>query len=180
MMSEKSMKTSSDGYVLLLSIQPRYAELIFNETKKAELRRIRPRVDRGDFLFIYVSSPEKVLLGSCEVKEVRQSSPDSLWKLVNKNSGITKSEFRDYFEGVSTGYAIFIQNVQKFNRPIELSQLQQQWDGFHPPQSYRYLTIEEVDLIGSMAKHDMTNIARRLQPKFQQSELNVHQISSSK
>jgi predicted transcriptional regulator len=179
-MSEKPMKTSSDGYVLLLSIQPRYAELIFNEKKKVELRKVRPRVNRGDFLFIYVSSPEKVLLGSCEVEAVIQSSPDTLWKLVNKKSGITKAEFHEYFEGVSTGYAILIQNVQKFNQSIELSQLQQEWDGFHPPQSYRYLTIEEVGLIGSMANHDMTNVARRLQPKFQQSELNVHQISSSK
>jgi len=179
-MNSKSIKISTDGYVLLLSLQPKYAELIFNETKKAELRRIRPRVDSGDFLFIYVSSPDKVLLGSCEVKEVIQSSPDNLWKYVNKDSGLKKSEFLEYFDGVSTGYAIFIQNVQKFNQPIELFQLKQVWNGFHPPQSYRYLTVEEVDLIGSMAKHDMTNISRRLQPKFNQSELGVFQMSSSK
>lgn len=179
-MSTKSVKVSSDGYVLLLSLQPRYAELIFNEIKKTELRRIRPRVDKGDFLFIYVSSPEKVLLGSCEVKEVIQSSPSNLWQLVNKDSGLKKSEFLEYFNGVSTGYAISIQNVQKFNQPIKLSRLQQEWDGFHPPQSYRYLTIEEVDLIGTMAEHDMTNISMRLQPKAKQVELNVCQMSSSK
>ncbi|NUN65079.1 ASCH domain-containing protein [Pseudanabaena biceps] len=179
-MNNKSIKVSSDGYVLLLSLQPRYAELIFNETKKAELRRIRPRVDRGDFLFIYVCSPEKVLLGSCEVKEVMQSSPNNLWKLVNKDSGLKKAEFLEYFDGVSTGYAIFVQNVQKFNQPIKLSRLQQEWDGFHPPQSYRYLTIEEVDSIGIMAEHDMTNISMRLQPKSKQVELNIYQMSSSK
>lgn len=179
-MNNKSIKVSSDGYVLLLSLQPRYAELIFNETKKAELRRIRPRVDKGDFLFIYVSSPEKVLLGSCEVKEVIQSSPSNLWQLVNKDSGLKKSEFLEYFNGVSTGYAICVQNVQKFNQPIKLARLQQEWDGFHPPQSYRYLTIEEVGLIGTMAEHDMTNISMRLQPRSKQVELNICQMSSSK
>lgn len=179
-MNSKSIKVSNDGYVLLLSLQPRYAELIFNGTKKAELRRIRPRVDRGDFLFIYVSSPEKILLGSCEVQKVTQSSPNNLWTYVNKDSGLKKAEFLEYFDGASTGYAIFVQNVQKFNQPIKLSRLQQEWDGFHPPQSYRYLTIEEVDSIGIMAEHDMTNISMRLQPRSKQVELNVHQMSSSK
>ena len=114
------------------------------------------------------------------METVVQNSPENLWNYVNKESGLKKSEFHEYFTGVSTGYAIFMQNVQKFNQPIKLSRLQQEWDGFHPPQSYRYLTIEEVDLIGSMAEHDMTNISMRLRPRSKQSELNVYQISSSK
>jgi len=62
------MKTTSDGHVLLLSIQPKYANLIFEGKKTTELRRVRPRVNQGDFVLIYVSSPDKVLLGSCEVE----------------------------------------------------------------------------------------------------------------
>ncbi|MDZ4786736.1 MAG: ASCH domain-containing protein [bacterium] len=174
------MKVSSDGHVLLLSIQPRYAGLIFDGKKKAELRRIRPRVNRGDFLLIYVSSPDKVLLGSCEVEEVIGNDPKKLWTLVSNKSGLKKSDFLDYFEGTSTGYAIFLNQVQEFKQPIALSRLQQEWVGFHPPQGYRYLTLEEVDRIGFMAEHDVTDICSRLKPKFSQTELELPQISSSK
>lgn len=174
------MKTTSDGHVLLLSIQPKYANLIFEGKKTTELRRVRPRVNQGDFVLIYVSSPDKVLLGSCEVEQVIGNSPKTLWTLVRDKSGLKKTDFFEYFEGVSTGYGIFLNQVQKFNQPILLSRLQQEWAGFHPPQSYRYLTIEELDLIGSMAEHDMTKISSRLIPRIKQSELEFYPMSSLK
>ena len=108
------------------------------------------------------------------------NSPKTLWTLVRDKSGLKKTEFFEYFEGVSTGYGIFLNQVQKFNQPILLSRLQQEWAGFHPPQSYRYLTIEELDLIGSMAEHDMTKISSRLIPRIKQSELEFYPMSSLK
>ena len=174
------MKTTNDGHVLLLSIQPKYANLIFEGTKTIELRRVRPRVAQGDFVLIYVSSPDKVLLGNCQVEQVIGNSPKMLWNLVRDKSGLKKADFLEYFEGVSTGYAIVLNQVQKFNQPILLSQLQQALAGFHPPQSYRYLTLKELELIGSMAEHDMTKISNRLIPKVKQAELELYQISSLK
>lgn len=174
------MKTTNDGHVLLLSIQPKYANLIFDGKKTVELRRVRPRVNQGDFVLIYVSSPDKVLLGNCEVEQVIGTSPNQLWTLVRNKSGLDQSAFFSYFEGVSTGYAILLNQVQKFNQPILLSRLQQEWTGFHPPQSYRYLTIEELKLIGDMAEHDMSKISSRLMPSTKQVELDFYQISSLK
>jgi predicted transcriptional regulator len=112
------MKTTNDGHVLLLSIQPKYANLIFEGTKTIELRRVRPRVAQGDFVLIYVSSPDKVLLGNCQVEQVIGNSPKMLWNLVRDKSGLKKADFLEYFEGVSTGYAIVLNQVQKFNQPI--------------------------------------------------------------
>ncbi|HEY9294972.1 MAG TPA: hypothetical protein VIQ31_01115, partial [Phormidium sp.] len=60
--------------ILLLSIKPEYAKKIFkDQTKKVELRRVRTRLTEGDIVLVYVSSPEKVFVGSFEVEGVIES-----------------------------------------------------------------------------------------------------------
>ena len=67
------------GNALLLSIHPEYAEKIFDGTKRVELRRVRPRLQNGDLVIVYVSSPVKAVCGAFRVDNVvAGTAPDKL------------------------------------------------------------------------------------------------------
>lgn len=132
---------------LLLSIRPRFAECIFAGTKTVELRRVRPRVNAGDRVLIYVSSPVMALVGGFEVESVLEHSPDWLWRKVGKESGLQRCEFLDYFDGAERAYAIQIARTWKCAVPSSLQELRKRVPGFSPPQSYWYLS---VDLIAAL------------------------------
>ncbi|MDO8961073.1 MAG: ASCH domain-containing protein [Methylophilus sp.] len=133
---------------LLLSIRPKYAEQIFNGEKTVELRRVKPNISSGDTVFVYVSSPTKALLGAFEVDKVVESSPESLWTKVFNIAGVTEEEFIDYYDGTEKAYGIFIKKSWHLESPLALSNLKKKWENFHPPQSYRYISVKEANLIG--------------------------------
>ena len=141
---------------LLLSIRPKHAEKIFNGIKTVELRRIRRRLKCGDMVLVYVSSPIKALMGAFEVESVTGGSPSQIWKKYNGRSGLSQSEFNDYYEGAKQAFAVVLSRLWKFAKPIKLSQLRRKQTGFRPPQSYHYLTVEEANRFGTL------NIVQRL------------------
>ncbi|MGA9377672.1 MAG: ASCH domain-containing protein, partial [Phormidium sp.] len=94
--------------ILLLSIRPEYAKKIIDGTKTVELRRVRTRLKAGDRILLYISSPEKALVGSCEVEQVIQfeNLPKELnkfWNEVKNNAGIEQHKFYRYYQGASVG-----------------------------------------------------------------------------
>jgi len=138
---------------LLLSIKPEYANKIFDGTKRVELRRVRPRVRKGDLVFVYVSSPVKALLGAFEVECVEEAFPHDLWNKVKCSAGISREQFDGYYAGSSLGFGIILKNYWSLSKPIDLIGLKSIWSGFHPPQSYRYLTLSEIDILSKEIKN---------------------------
>ncbi|MDD2620893.1 MAG: ASCH domain-containing protein [Syntrophomonadaceae bacterium] len=64
---------------LLLSIHPEYARMIFEGTKKVELRKICPRrVASGDYVFVYVTSPIQMLIGYFEIEKIIAKEPENV------------------------------------------------------------------------------------------------------
>jgi predicted transcriptional regulator len=133
------MNTNTLKDALLISVRPRFAEMIFAGTKTVELRRIRPRLGNGDLVFVYVSSPAKALEGAFEVSQVVSGTPTSIWRRFNGGTGLSKREFDTYFEGKQTAFAIVIHQHWKLPIPVRLAMLRKFKDGFHPPQSYHYI-----------------------------------------
>lgn len=129
---------------LLLSIRPKYANLIFSGHKKIELRRVRPRLQKGDIVLIYVSSPVKALMGGFLVRKVIQGTPKYLWSTVGEEAGVTKKEFKDYYSGLSLGFAISSSKIWQLKQPINLIDLRKRWSHFSPPQGYRYINLDEI------------------------------------
>ena len=68
------------GRALLISVRLEHAEGILSGGKTVELRRTRPRVSRGDWVFIYVPTPRKELVGAFEVADVIAKGPSDLWR----------------------------------------------------------------------------------------------------
>jgi len=134
--------------VLLLSIRPMYAEKIFQGLKKVELRRVRPKIQHGDYILVYVTSPIKALEGVLRVDYVIEDRPHELWPHVKKFAGVTRDEFDAYYDGANKGFGIFLKEAKRINNPISLDRLRKLFEGFHPPQSYRYLHPAEIEIYG--------------------------------
>ncbi len=129
--------------VILISIRPKYAKKIFDGSKTIELRKIKPKhLSPGDLVLVYVSSPIKSLVGAFRVEKVEEYSLTEMWEKVKDKAGISKKDFDNYYQESKTGIAIFIENVWKLPKPIELSDLRKAEEGFHPPQSFRYTTLQ--------------------------------------
>lgn len=130
---------------ILMSIRPLYAEKIFNRTKTVELRRIKPKlIKAGSLIFVYVSAPIKSLVGAFSVASVEEKPVLALWESVKDHAGISYDDFHRYYHGSEKGVAIFINDVWLLPKPIHLSDLQRDFDGFYPPQSFRYTAIQQV------------------------------------
>lgn len=136
------------GSYLLLSIHPEYAEMIFLGQKKIELRKRRPkRVSEGDSVIVYASYPTMAILGGFEVKGIIEDSPVSLWAKVQNKSGISESDFFAYYAGNDKAYGILVHDPWTLDNPISLDTIREIWPNFHPPQSFHYLSSEQVDLL---------------------------------
>lgn len=133
-----------NGRALMLSLKPRYAEMIFGGKKTAELRRVRPSVSRGDLLILYVSSPTKALAGVAEVASVVSGKPDEIWPLVSRRAGIGRDEFDRYFAGAGLAHAILLSRVWKMGMPMKLDRIRRMRTRFRPPQSYLYVTADDI------------------------------------
>lgn len=120
--------------VALLSIHPRHATAILDGYKTVELRRTRLPSDVSHVV-VYATSPLKTVLGWFEVDAIERDRPWRLWERHGSGTGITRSEFRSYFNGAVEGTAIFVRKVVTLKEPLELDAL-----GPSPaPQSFRYL-----------------------------------------
>ena len=138
--------------MLLLSIHPRFAEAIFDGTKKVELRRRAPKLIAGDEVVVYATVPTAAVLGKFTVKCVESSELADLWQLTRKVAAVSSSEFDAYFDGLDRGVGIWIANTQRYSSSVSLTELQASIPGFHPPQGFRYLTDHEIKMIERRAR----------------------------
>ncbi|MFZ2444802.1 MAG: hypothetical protein WAW37_00450 [Syntrophobacteraceae bacterium] len=134
----------SSQNAVLLSIRPKYAQKIFNGTKTVELRRTCPRVQKGNLVLVYVSSPVKALAGFFKISQIIKETPERLWHLVGPDAGISKPEFDNYYSGAAIGFGICIDRVRRLNNPVSLEWLKVKWPGFLPPQSFCYIGRPKV------------------------------------
>lgn len=145
--------------VLLLSIKPDYVEKIFDGEKRVELRRTRPKVQRGDLIIVYATSPRKEIVGVLEVEKIEQKPLFELWEEVKEIAGISQEEFYSYYKGLTVGCGIFLNEHKYFNQPIKLDSLRKEWRGFNPPQSFRYLNNAEINFVASSTKFDINSFS---------------------
>ena len=133
--------------VVLLSIRPCYADLIFNGEKTAELRkRIGHDMQNRDVL-VYVTSPVRQVRGGFHVGDIQQGTPKEVWHSVSAEAGIDKQEFDAYYSGSKTAYALKITSVWQYEKPWGLSDLRAKLEKFVVPRSWRYLKPPEQRIL---------------------------------
>jgi predicted transcriptional regulator len=133
---------------LLLSLRPRFAELLLTGAKTVELRRVRPNVPSGAVTLIYASAPTCALLGVAAVVGVHVADREWIWRRHGGHAGITRAEYDTYFEGTADAVAIALTAVRRLPRPVPLPELRRGREWFRPPQSFRYLSAEQTASLG--------------------------------
>ncbi len=120
---------------VLISIKPIYVQKILTGEKKFEYRKriFKREVDR---IYIYSSSPEKKIVGFFIYGGYLSKNPGQLWEETKKEAGITQIEFQNYFNGISIGYALKINQLTIFQKAINPYKMNK---SFCPPQSFKYL-----------------------------------------
>ncbi|MGK5048867.1 ASCH domain-containing protein [Janthinobacterium sp. GB4P2] len=141
MIPSQNCSQSPTGSSILISIKPRYADLILAGSKRVELRRAAP-TQAIKAMAIYSSSPIQAIVALVEIVEVIEASASRLWEIARDNGGgLTRSELRDYYSGKKTGFAFMLGKVRQFDNPIKPRII---FSKFTPPQSFRYLTPDEL------------------------------------
>ncbi len=125
---------------ILLSINPEYVERIFAGSKKYEFRKRLANKTVGKIL-MYSTAPIMKVVGEIQVIETISASPTALWECTKKFAGISRDKYRKYFKGCKVAYAYRLGQVIRYDSPKELSE----FNISMPPQSFIYLSVEQVD-----------------------------------
>lgn len=120
---------------VLLSIKPKFAFKIFEGVKKFEFRKIIFKNPNIKTVVVYASSPVQQVIGEFEIDDILTSTPDEIWKITRKYSGISEQYFYDYFADREIAHAIKIKEAIKYKEPLSLKENY----NVSPPQSYLYL-----------------------------------------
>lgn len=129
------------GRAVLLSVKPRFADLIVAGTKQVEFRRVWAQ-EPVPWIAVYSSTPTQQIVGIVEVESVMLASASTLWTLNSSlGGGLTRTELRSYFAGKAKGYAVMLGRVLRLHAPLKPAEIIR---GFRAPQSFRYLTAPEM------------------------------------
>ncbi len=120
---------------VLLSIKPKYAELILSGEKKYEFRRSIFRNPTVKKVVIYASSPISKIIGEFEIDEILSFDVSELWLHTMEHAGIDKEYYDKYFSGKDVGHAIKVKSVKRYSRHKELNEV----DVNRAPQSFAYI-----------------------------------------
>lgn len=120
---------------VLLSIKPKYAEMILNGEKQYEFRRAIFKSPSVTKVILYASSPVRKVIGEFEIDCILSLDVAELWMRTMEYSGIDKGCYDSYFEGKDTGHAIKVKSVKRYSKHKEL----QEFDIKHAPQSFAYI-----------------------------------------
>jgi len=125
---------------ILLSVHPEYARLIYQGTKRAELRRRRPAAKLGVVL-VYETAPVSRVTGWFRVDRIETAPQSRLWNAYRDHLAISRSEFKRYLGGCSTPTVLTFSTRRCFRRGLSL---RASTGITRPPQSFCYLDPRRV------------------------------------
>ena len=129
------MAHREDRRAVLMSIHPRHADKLLAGTKRVELRKARFGADVSRVV-VYATAPTKAVVGWLEVEAVEEHSPTRVWDMFGHTTGISRREFRRYFNGRRRAVAIRVRRPRRLAAPMRLAELD---PTLTAPQSFRYL-----------------------------------------
>lgn len=135
---------------LLLSVKPRFARAILEGRKTVEVRRRFPQVPAGTTVVLYSSSPERAVLGTVRLTRAIRVNPNAVWETYSEDIGIEEDALEDYLVGADSSTVLQVEAPESWSRPVSLGLLRETL-GLEPPQSFRYLTEDQVEAIRSRA-----------------------------
>ena len=121
---------------VLLSIRPKYAEAITEGRKSFEFRKSIFKHHCVERVYLYATRPVSKVVGSFRVGNIICREPKVLWEELGRFSGVSSKEFFEYFKDSDIGFAIEIEDLEVYQRPVNPSLF---IEGFTPPRSFKYI-----------------------------------------
>ncbi|MFC8710325.1 ASCH domain-containing protein [Streptomyces sp. NPDC057197] len=131
---------------MLLSVHPRFATAILAGTKTVEVRRQRVAAPPGTPVLLYATAPTMAIVGLARIASVQVASPREIWSASRTEAGISRREYDAYMSGALRASGLSLEAPVAFESPVPLAALRSA-GSFHPPQSYRYLTGEDLQKV---------------------------------
>lgn len=132
---------------ILISIEKRHINNLLNGTKTIELRRRNINIPTGGKVWMYAKLPIGSICAVGIVKKVINTAPDKIWHEFGKVSGLNKMEFDEYFLNIEIGCVLLFENIHAMRSNISLNEMRSISSSFHPPQFFKYLSKNSVELI---------------------------------
>src|SRR3546814_13396265 len=98
--------------VVLLSVRSPHVERLLDGSKTVEFRRRTWSVPDGSTALLYGSRNRRAIVGSLTITSTDVGSRTAMWKSYGDRSGLTRSEYWEYFAGASLAVAINVSNVR--------------------------------------------------------------------
>lgn len=126
--------------LLLMSIKTKYANEIFNGTKKYEYRRSSiNEKNLNKKIIIYSAGLDKAIIGYMIIDKIIKGNINYIIKETNPK----ESNINDYFKNAKICYAMHIKEYHRFNNPITLNEMRKIDINILIPQYYRYIKEKE-------------------------------------
>lgn len=132
----EGMRSRGAEVKVLLSVKPKFVNLIASGVKCFEYRRVlykHPDIKR---IVVYASNPVCRIVGEIEVGELLTDTPEALWRRTRGKAGVSREFFFSYFSGRPKAHAIEIKAFHPYPSPKRLAD---EYPSIAPPQSFCYL-----------------------------------------
>ena len=106
---------------IILSIHPNHIEKILSGDKRYEYRKRIPQ--DINYIIVYATAPTKKVVAIIEIDMVIKDTPQNIWDVTQSESGVSYEFFMNYFNGVSTAYAIKFRNIYRLSTPIDIKSI---------------------------------------------------------
>lgn len=134
---------------ILLSIRPEYVKNILDGTKKYEYRK-RLANSTVEYIYIYSTAPVMKVVAKVSIIDILQASPTALWETTKKSAGISRKNYRQYFNGCKTAFAYQLGEVQIFSTPKDI----RDFGITTAPQSFVYVNDSIVQNVRQGTRHN--------------------------
>ncbi|SDF78365.1 hypothetical protein [Sporomusa acidovorans] len=108
---------------ILLPINPKHINNIFQGIKRYEFRKTRCRQSNVGKLIMYATSPIMRVVGEAVIDEIIVDEPAKVWEQTQDFAGINEEFFYSYFEGKGQAVAYKLSKVVKYENPLTLSDI---------------------------------------------------------
>ena len=120
----------------IISLKPRYAELILSGDKTVELRNRIVRLQPGTLVWIYATRPMACIVGIAEVGAVVHAGPSEIWRRFGSDICVDRNGFESYIANRKRVSALVLASVKRLGDFVTLDRIRRSVQAFQPPRFY--------------------------------------------
>ena len=126
----------------IISLKPRYVDLVLSGKKTVELRNRIVRMNSGTRIWIYATRPVSGIVALAEVASVVHGAPLDIWNRFEREMCIDKICFDSYIKDRERVSALMLTSIRKLKPSVTLDWIRRSVGDFQPPQFYAHLTLD--------------------------------------